>query len=113
MTTNDITNKARRIVEDTVEPYRWPDEEMHEHLQSALRRLAVLAPQTRYIPGSPSIVDYVELPDSLDDDLPVHEKYGEPLALYIAYLCYLNDATDTVNANRAAACLTRAEGMMV
>lgn len=111
MTTNDITNKARRIVEDTVEPYRWPDEEMHEHLQSALRRLAVLAPQTRYVNGI--VMDQIPVPDEPDESMSLHEKYGEPLALYIAYLCYLNDATDTVNANRAAACLTRAEGLMV
>ena len=111
MTTNDIIAKARQIIEDTVEPYRWSEGEMIENLQSALRRLAVLAPQTRYVNGI--VKDQIPVPDEPDENMVLHEKYGEPLALYIAYLCYLNDATDTVNANRAAACLTRAEGMMV
>ena len=111
MTTNGIVAKARRVVEDTVEPYRWPDEEMREHLQSALHRLAERAPQTRYMADG-SLVDYVTLPENATAPLPVHDKYGEALALYIAYLCYHNDATDTANAERAASCLARAEGLM-
>lgn len=112
MTADGIVAKARRVVEDAVEPYRWPDEEMREHLQSALLRLAERAPQTRYMADG-GIVDYVALPEDGAAALPVHDKYGEALALYVAYLCYHNDATDTANAERAASCLARAEGLMV
>ena len=112
MTTAEIVNKARRIIGDTVEEYRWSDNEMREHVQEALQRLAVKAPQTRYMADG-TIVDYVVVSFDPTDALPVADKYGEALALYVAYLCYLDDATDTVNASRAEACLARAEGLMV
>lgn len=111
MTVNEIRTKVRRIIDDAVEPYRWQDEELREHLQSALRRLNSLAPHTRYVDGA--LVDFIVLPEGDDTAFPVDGRYAEPLALYVAYLCYFNDATDTVNAERAAACLSRAEGLMV
>ena len=60
MTVNEIRTKVRRIIDDAVEPYRWQDEELREHLQSALRRLNSLAPHTRYVDGA--LVDFIRDP---------------------------------------------------
>ena len=79
MTVETIRNRARQILEDTVEPYRWEDAQLRDHLQTAVRRL---------------------------------NRRGA-LALYVAYLAYFNDATDTVNNERAASCLARAEALMI
>ena len=112
MTTKTTITKARRFLDDMVAPYRWEDDELREHLQAAVRRLNALAPTTRYLPDG-TMVDFIALPSDDNAAIPVDDKYAESLALYIAYLAYFNDATDTVNAERAASCLQRAEGMMV
>ena len=112
MTVADIRQKARRIIEDTVEPYRWTDDEIREYLQDAVRRLNSIAPHTRYMADG-AFVDFVALPESDDEPIAVNDKYREALAHYVAYLCYYNDATDTVNNERAGQCLSRAEGLMV
>ena len=113
MTVNTIRVRARQILEDAVAPYRWKDAELRDHLQTAVRRLNVRVPATRYVAGV--VQDYIPLPAEPEDDteFPVDNRYAEALSLYAAYLCYFNDATDTVNAERAAACLSRAEGLMV
>lgn len=111
MTTASIITRARRTLDDTVQPYRWNDDELREHLQTALRRLNVRVPATRYVNGI--VLDYITLPGDDDAELPVDDRYAEALALYVAYLAYYNDATDTVNNERAASCLARAESLMV
>ena len=111
MTVNSIRTRARKILEDSVSPYRWEDSELRDHLQIALRRLNVRVPATRYV--GLAVQDYIPLPDEDDAEFPVDDRYAEALALYVAYLAYFNDATDTVNAERAAACLSRAEALMI
>lgn len=111
MTTNEIVERARLILSDTVAPYRWPDVELVQDVQMALDRLANLRPSVRYAGGI--LRDRVELPSARGSAIDgVDERFLEPLALYVAYLAYHNDATDTANAERAASCLARAEGMM-
>lgn len=112
MTKAELRGAVRQIMQDTKEPYRWSEAEVAEHLQGAFRRLHSVRPSTRYVDGL--LTDGVDLGEFGEDDaLPVEGRYREALALYAAYLCYLDDATDTVNAERANACLARAEGLMV
>jgi hypothetical protein len=111
MTTTDVIIRARRFLQDTVEPYRWGNDELREHVQTSLRYLNAAAPHTRYVDGV--VTDYTPLPDDDDDPIAVSDRYAEALALYVAYLAYFNDATDTVNNERAANCLARAKEMMV
>ena len=113
MTVETIRNRARQILEDTVNPYRWEDAELREHLQTAVRRLNTRVPATRYVAGV--VQDYISLPAEPEDDteFPVDDRYAEALALYVAYLAYFNDATDTVNNERASSCLARAESLMI
>lgn len=111
MTVNTIRTRARQILEDAVQPYRWEDAELRDHLQTAVRRLNVRVPATRYV--GLAVQDYIPLPAEDDAEFPVDDRYAEALALYVAYLAYFNDATDTVNAERASACLARAESLMI
>lgn len=111
MTVNSIRNRARQILEDTVNPYRWEDAELRDHLQTAVRRLNRRVPSTRYLEGV--VQDYIPLPEGDDVDIPIRDCYAGALALYVAYLAYFNDATDTVNNERAASCLARAESLMI
>ena len=111
MTVETIRNRARQILGDAVEPYRWEDAELRDHLQTAVRRLNRRVPSTRYLEGA--VQDYIPLPEEDDVDIPIHDCYAGALALYVAYLAYFNDATDTVNNERAASCLARAESLMI
>ena len=111
MTVNTIRARARQILEDAVAPYRWEDAELREHLQTAVRRLNTRVPATRYVGGV--VQDYISLPEADDAEFPVDDRYAEALALYVAYLAYFNDATDTVNNERASSCLARAEALMI
>lgn len=111
MTVNMIRARARQILGDAVQPYRWEDAELRDHLQTAVRRLNSRVPSTRYVGGV--VQDYILLPEADDAEFSVDDRYAEALALYVAYLAYFNDATDTVNNERAASCLSRAETLMV
>jgi hypothetical protein len=111
VTVDTIRARARQILEDTVAPYRWEDDQLRDHLQTAVRRLNRRVPSTRYV--GLAVQDYIPLPVEDDADIPVDECYAGALALYVAYLAYFNDATDTVNNERAASCLARAEALMI
>lgn len=108
--TSDVTAKVRRIIGDNFEPYRWEDAEIREHLQTAIKRLNVNVPSTRYI--GDDMVDYIELPEDADADISIHDSYEESLVYYVVHLCYTKDDPDTSNAELAAAYFTRADGLM-
>ncbi|MBO7687125.1 MAG: hypothetical protein J6V72_12110 [Kiritimatiellae bacterium] len=110
MTVKDVTERARQIAEDTVEPYRYDDAAVQGYIGLALQQLNLAVPSTRYVDGQ--LTDYTEVPPSPSDTIAVHQKYLEALAMYVAGQCYLNDATDTVNGTRADACLARAMALM-
>ena len=111
MTANSVRTHVRQILGDAVQPYRWTDDVLRGYIQTAVRRLNSRVPATRY--AGFALQDYIPLPDEDDGTIAVDDRYAEALALYTAYLAYFNDATDTVNAERAAACLSRAEALMI
>lgn len=111
MTVNTIRAHARQILNDAVQPYRWSDGTLRDYIQKAVRRLNARVPSTRY--ALYVVSDYIPLPELDDESVAVDDRYDEAMALYVAYLAYLNDATDTVNAERASALLARAESLMV
>lgn len=99
MTIHGIEAKARRILQDTVEEYRWSSEEMRDALQEGVITLNAIRPETRYVNGE--LVDAVELPTSDTAEIPIKNRYEEALVFYVVYKCYLVDNTDTVNAQLA------------
>lgn len=111
MTVQSLETKVRGIINDSVQPYRWSQLKVKEYLQLAMRRLNVIAPQTRYLADG-SIVDEVELPNDNNAVVPVSNRYEEALAYYAAHLCYLLDDPDTANAELANTYLAKAERLM-
>jgi hypothetical protein len=99
ITIKSVETKARRILQDTVEEYRWSSEEMREALQEGVYALNAIRPETRYVNGI--LIDFLELPLSDDEDLLIKSKYEEALVHYVVYKCYLTDSTDTANAQLA------------
>lgn len=99
MTVADIEKSARRILQDTQEPYRWSSEEMREALQEGVAALNAVRPETRYVGGN--LYDWIELPKTDTEKISIKPRYREALVYFVAYKCYLNDSTDTVNAQLA------------
>lgn len=96
MTVKVIEQEARRILQDSVQPYRWSSSEIRDAVQEGVCALNAIRPETRYIDGS--LVDYVVIPESDTADIAINRRYREALVFYAVYKCYLNDAADTVNA---------------
>lgn len=96
MTVKTITDKARRILQDTQSPFRWESAEIREAVQEGLDALGAIRPETRYVDGR--LLDVVLLPEGDETELPVHRRYEEALVYFVVHKCYLDDDTDTVNA---------------
>jgi hypothetical protein len=99
MTIASVERKARRILQDTVEEYRWSSEEMRDALQEGVYALNAIRPETRYVDGA--LLDAVALPKSDTERITIKDRYEEALVYYVVYKCYLVDNTDTVNAQLA------------
>ena len=94
MKVSDIERKARRILADTFEPYRWSSEEIRDAVQEGVGALNALRPETRCVDGK--LVDFMEIGDV--DTFPIAARFEEALVCFVVYKCYLDDDTDTVNA---------------
>jgi hypothetical protein len=97
MTVESVERKARRLIQDTESPYRWSSEEMRDALQEGVFALNAIRPETRYVNGE--LQDSITISDA--GEFPINRKYEEALVYYVVYKCYLNDNTDTVNAQLA------------
>ena len=97
MTVDKIIAKARRIIHDTEEPYRWRSDEIRDVLQDGINALHAIRPVTRYVGGL--LTDGVTLPaaDAADQSFQIDVRYEEALVFYVCYKCYLDDDTDTAN----------------
>lgn len=97
MTVEKIITKARRIIHDTEEPYRWGSDELRDALQDGINALHAIRPATRYVNGL--LTDGVTLPaaDAADQSFPIDVRFEEALVFYVCYKCYLDDDTDTAN----------------
>lgn len=101
MTVDTITAKSRRILQDTVEPYRWSSDEIRKYLDEGILSLHRVRPETRYVNGL--LNDRVEIPAPEDEDqrITIDACFEEALVYFVVYKCYLVDDTDTVNAQLA------------
>jgi len=95
VTVEEIERKARRILQDTEEEYRWTSAEIRDALQEAIAALNAIRPETRYVDGVLS--DPIRLPAADDKTISVNDRYTEALVFYVVYKCYLMDDTDTTN----------------
>ncbi len=109
MTKNDIVKRVRRLLADEATPYRWSDDAMHDAIVDAVRDLNTIAPQTRYVNGR--VLDAVPVPDDLADEIEIHDRFTEALALYAAAVCYRNDDPDNQNAALSESYLAKARSL--
>jgi len=105
MTTVSIIENVRRLLSDEIFPVRWSDVEIRKDIQFAIRELHKIRPETRYPNGR--LVDCVILPDRDSDEIAIDDRYEECLSYYAAYLCYLDDNSDTVNEQLASSYLNK------
>ena len=98
MKVSRIEKKARRILMDAYEPYRWESDEIRDAVQEGVYALNAMRPETRYVDGR--LVDVVEIEDE-SDDFPIDSRFEEALVCFVVHKCYLDDNTDTVNAQLA------------
>lgn len=98
MTVNEIESRARKILLDDTEPYRWTSENIREEIVDAVRHMQSIRPETRYVEGR--LTDYT-IPDDDEEPLLCEDRFREALVYYVVYKCYLTDDTDTVNAQLA------------
>ena len=106
MTTTDIINRVRRLVQDTESGnYHWTDEQLKKDIQLAVRALHKERPETRYVDGS--VVDYVVLPLANTDAIDIDSRYEDCLAYYAAYMAYSDDCNDPVSKTLADDFLTK------
>ena len=103
-----VTEQVRRLMQDTVEPYRWLDSEIRSHVADAVEHLHSVRPESRYVDGRLS--DFKV--DQRTEDILADDRWRESIVYYAAYKCYLDDDTDTVNAQLAESYLAKAEKWM-
>ena len=96
MTTQSITDRVRRLLQDTdSQNYHWSDAQIKTDIQLAIRALHKERPETRYVGGS--VVDCVMLPAQATDAIEIDERYEECIVYYAAHLAYSDDCTDLVS----------------
>lgn len=95
MNANEIFIEARRLLQDTEEPYRWSNERLHDALQLGINALASIRPETRYVDGL--LTDGVMLPADDSASFPVNYRYKDALVCFVVHQCYADDSSDTVN----------------
>ena len=96
MTTQSITDRVRRLIQDTdSQNYHWSDEQIKTDIQFAIRALHKERPETRYVGGS--VVDCVMLPAEDSAEIEINDRYEECIVYYAAHLAYSDDCTDPVS----------------
>lgn len=96
MTTADIIERVRRLIQDTEDGnYHWTDAQLKKNIQTAIRALHKERPETRYVDSQ--LLDYVALPQSDSSEIDIDPRYEDCLAYYAAYMAYSDDCTDPVS----------------
>ena len=105
MTVSSIITIARRFLQDTASPYRWENAELRNDIQLGIRELHKIRPETKYVDGA--LTGGVELPESDSDSIDIEDRFELALAYFTVYMAYLNDNSDTVNAQLAESYLSK------
>lgn len=109
MKIGDAEDAARLILLDTYEDaYRFEPKEIYAAIASAVERIRVARPVSRYVNGLPPVdVEFeLEIPAILDDaartafralTVNMEKKWQEAVVYYIVHRMYLKDDPDTTN----------------
>ncbi len=107
----DVEEAARLILLDTyADAYRFEPKEIYAAIASAVERLRVEQPVSRYVNGlGPVAVEFdYSIPASPATttwrayEINMERKWQEAIVYYVVHKMYLKDDPDTTNANLAA-----------
>lgn len=109
MTLGDMIPDVRKLVNDTVVDYRWPDKDIVGYLRDAVARLRIVRPVAR-LSDDRTLAD-----EDAPDDLAAWEvteicsRWRQAFIYYAAARCLEIDAADTVNQALAVDFMAKAE----
>ena len=113
MTYADIVSEARTLLQDAVEPYRFPSLEMYGYVERGLISLFSIRPSAFFVDGRmPTAAADMEPPTAAVAEAasgaslaPVSggSRYRSALAYFVASKCLERDDTDTQNTALASA----------
>ena len=113
MTLGDMIPDVRKLVNDTVVEYRWPDGDIAGYLRDAIIRLRVVRQVARFDDdGNPA-------DESFPEDLASYtltdicSRWRQAFVYYAASRCLEIDAADTVNQSLAVDFMAKAEARFV
>ena len=118
-TVGDVEDRVREILLDTyVNSYRFEPKEIYRALQSAIDRVRLLKPSSRYVRGNivgamfvdengdtypiPASYDDVTVSDFRAKFVNMERRWLDAVVFYVVHRMYLKDDPDTSNANLAA-----------
>jgi hypothetical protein len=110
MTVAELESKVRKILLDTIEPYRWDSNFIRETIADAVAFLQSIRPETRYVNGKLFDGDFV--PDDDLDPFPISDRYREGIVAYMAYKCLECENPDIQNLTLAENYLNKAKTLM-
>ena len=98
MTVSEVIAAGRRLVSDSVAPYRWTDAVMQGFVIQAIREAIRMRPSVMYVSGISTT--YTE-PSVLTQNVGLVTSAEDALAYYLAYKCLSEDAENSVNLSLA------------
>lgn len=111
-TIGDVEERARLILLDTyADAYRFEPKEIFAETMSALERVRLMRPASRYVGGLMSTELDIEVPSTFTDEslaafretvVEMEFFWLEAVVYYVVHKMYLKDDADTQNANLAA-----------
>jgi hypothetical protein len=95
MTVQNVIDRIRPLISDTVATYRWSDDDLIQKINDALEELWHIRPVAFYI--STIVTTRFTDVSAVGGTMPVGNDYRQALAYYVCYLCYMEDGDDSAN----------------
>ncbi len=111
MTLGDLIPDVRKLVNDNVPEYRWPNADIAGYLRDSIVRLQSVRPTTQLeVSGDGSLEDIQFSDDpSIYVLPPSYARWRQAFIYYAAARCLEIDAADTVNQSLAVDFMSKAE----
>lgn len=118
-TANDAITESRFILQDTVEPYRYPTADLIRYLNNGLYALKRLRPDAFLGYYNRDLPQFSDTPVSLAEKLPFATIFFDPIVMYMSGFAELRDDEFTVDQRAGillqsfAAQLTEPQGSVI
>jgi len=100
-TVEEIINGARRILQDEVEPYRNPTEDLLSFLNNSLYELKRIRPDAWLGQFGVDLPEYQNTPASLAETIPINPIFYQGLIYFVSGYAELKDDEYTVDGRAA------------